>query len=133
VLPALLDEFAGAVDLIYIDPPFATGQDFSRSVTIDDEEFVKEPSMIEVKAYRDTWGRGLDSYLEWFSSMATVFLELLSDKGSLYIHLDSGVSHYAKRKCSGGLRRHPRVPLVETDEGVDGGDAILAGGGQVAS
>ena len=96
VLPALLDKFAGGVDLIYIDPPFATGQDFSRTVMIDDEEFIKEPSMIEVKAYRDTWARGLDSYLDWFSSMAAVFLQLLSDKGSLYVHLDSGVSHYAK-------------------------------------
>jgi adenine specific DNA methylase Mod len=80
VLPALRDEFAGTVDLIYIDPPFATGQDFSRSVTIDDEEFVKEPSMIEVKAYRDTWGRGIDSYLEWFATMAAFFVELLSEK-----------------------------------------------------
>jgi len=60
VLPALLDEFAGKVDLIYIDPPFATGADFSYQVTIEDEEFTKEPSVIEQKAYRDTWGRRPD-------------------------------------------------------------------------
>jgi adenine specific DNA methylase Mod len=56
VLPGLRQEFLGAVDLIYIDPPFATGQDFSLPIHVHDMEFTKEPSMIEVKAYRDTWG-----------------------------------------------------------------------------
>jgi adenine-specific DNA-methyltransferase len=58
VLPALLAEFAGQVDLIYIDPPFATGANFSFKLKIEDESFVKEASVIEQKAYRDTWGRG---------------------------------------------------------------------------
>src|SRR5438132_6067858 len=68
VLPSLLAEFAGRVNLIYIDPPFATGADFSFTAAIpeSDESFTKEPSIIEQKAYRDTWGRGLDSYLQWF-------------------------------------------------------------------
>lgn len=106
VLPALLDEFAGQVHLIYVDPPFATGQDFSRVVQISDERFVKEPSMIEVKAYRDTWGvtpeerqRGvnaLDRYLGWFYSSVPFFHELLTEGGSLYVHLDPGMSHYVK-------------------------------------
>lgn len=96
VLPSLLDEFAGKVDLIYIDPPFGTGQDFSYSVPINGEDFVKEPSMIEVKAYRDTWGLGLDSYLHWFNEMAIWLHDLLSQRGSLYVHLDTGVSHYVK-------------------------------------
>jgi adenine specific DNA methylase Mod len=61
VLPALLPEFAGKIDLIYIDPPFDTGADFSFQVQVDGESFTKEPSIIEQKAYRDTWGRGLDS------------------------------------------------------------------------
>ncbi len=56
VLPSLLPEFAGKVDLIYIDPPFATGQDFSFQTSVGDEHFTKEPSIIEQKAYRDTWG-----------------------------------------------------------------------------
>ena len=59
VLPSLLPEFAGKVDLIYIDPPFATGQDFSFQAQVGDERFTKEPSIIEQKAYRDTWGGGL--------------------------------------------------------------------------
>jgi len=70
VLPSLLPEFAGKVNLIYIDPPFDTGADFSFTATVPDHPdtleddsftFVKEPSIIEQKAYRDTWGRGLDS------------------------------------------------------------------------
>jgi len=106
VLPSLLPEFAGKVDLIYIDPPFDTGADFSFTATVpprhpehDEDEsvtFVKEPSIIEQKAYRDTWGRGLDSYLQWFSDTATQLRELLSESGSLYVHLDWHVSHYAK-------------------------------------
>ena len=80
VLPALLDEFTGKVDLIYIDPPFNVGADFSFSAafpdnpeTEDDEStsFVRSPSIIEQKAYRDTWGRGMDSYLQWFYETVT--------------------------------------------------------------
>jgi DNA modification methylase len=96
VLPALDAELGNQVDLIYIDPPFATGQDFSLSIQVEDEQFVKEPSLIEMKAYRDTWGAGLDSYLEWFYSMAIHFHGLLADTGSLYVHVDPGVSHYVK-------------------------------------
>jgi len=96
VLAALLEEFAGCVDLVYIDPPFATGQDFSRFVRIEDTAFEKEPSVIEMKAYRDTWGAGLDSYLQWFWTMATNLHELLSTTGTAYIHVDPGVSHYVK-------------------------------------
>jgi adenine specific DNA methylase Mod len=96
VLPALLDEFAGKVDLIYIDPPFGTGQDFSRSVRVEDTEFEKEPSVIEMKAYRDTWGSGLDSYLQWFWTMAGNLNDLLTTTGSAYVHVDPNVSHYVK-------------------------------------
>jgi adenine-specific DNA-methyltransferase len=104
VLASLLPEFAGKVNLIYIDPPFDTGADFSFSVTIpshpdpdaDGIAFTKSPSVIEQKAYRDTWGRGLDSYLDWFHSTAILLRELLSDEGSLYVHLDWHVGHYAK-------------------------------------
>lgn len=65
VLPSLLPEFAGKVDLIYIDPPFNTDADFSFSTMLpeSDDLLAKEPSMLEQKAYRDTWGKGLDSYL----------------------------------------------------------------------
>jgi adenine-specific DNA-methyltransferase len=96
VLPSLLREFAGKVDLIYIDPPFATGQDFSFQMQVDGARFIKEPSVIETKAYRDTWGRGTDSYLQWFYEAAAMLHELLSATGSIYVHLDYHVAHYAK-------------------------------------
>ena len=105
VLPSLLAEFAGKVNLIYIDPPFDTGADFSFTATVPDHPdtpeddsftFTKEPSIIEHKAYRDTWGRGLDSYLQWFYETAVLLHELLHETGSLYVHLDYHVSHYAK-------------------------------------
>ena len=96
VLPSLLPKFAGKVDLIYIDPPFATGQDFSFQARVGDDSFEKEASIIEQKAYRDTWGAGLDGYLKWFYETATFLYELLSDTGSLYLHCDPNVSHYLK-------------------------------------
>ena len=118
VLPSLLPEFAGKVNLIYIDPPFDTGANFSFTATIptpapsqegnegDDApllggdgggvSFVKAPNMIEVKAYRDTWGKGLDSYLRWFYDTVVLLRELLAEDGSIYVHLDWHVGHYAK-------------------------------------
>ncbi len=96
VLPSLLQEFAAKVNLIYIDPPFDTGADFSFQMEIEGESFTKEPSIIEQKAYRDTWGRGLDSYLQWFYETAVLLRELLAENGSLYVHVDYHVSFYVK-------------------------------------
>lgn len=103
VLPSLLEEFAGKVNLVYIDPPFNVGADFSFTTTIhpedEDEEgssFTKEPSVIEQKAYRDTWGRGLDSYMQWFYETVELLRVLLVENGSIYVHLDWHIVHYAK-------------------------------------
>jgi adenine-specific DNA-methyltransferase len=115
ILPSLLPEFAGKVNLIYIDPPFNTGGDFSFRATIpnapqlhgaDGTSFVKEPSLIEQKAYRDTWGvspedrnRGVsqvDRYSKWLYETLTILQELLAEDGTIYIHLDWNVGHYAK-------------------------------------
>jgi len=98
VLPSLFPEFAGQIHLIYIDPPFATGADFSFAATIPEsfESFTKEPNIIEQKAYRDTWGQGLDSYLQWFYETVVLLRELLAEDGSIYVHLDWHVAHYAK-------------------------------------
>ncbi len=92
VLPSLLPEFAGKVNLIYIDPPFDTGADFSFTATVPEHEedddalaFTKEPSIIEQKAYRDTWGRGLDSYLQWFYETVLILHELLAEDGGGYL------------------------------------------------
>jgi adenine-specific DNA-methyltransferase len=104
VLPSLLPEFAGKVDLIYIDPPFDTGADFSFTATVPerdgesdgDETFIKEPSILEQKAYRDTWGRGLESYLYWLSEAVVLLHELLSDNGSMYLHVEPDVGNYVR-------------------------------------
>src|SRR5437762_14374367 len=70
VMGSLLEKFAGRIDLIYIDPPFATGADFSVTATIgeQEEDVFKEASVIEEKAYRDTWGEGISSYLSMLRS-----------------------------------------------------------------
>jgi adenine specific DNA methylase Mod len=105
VLPSLLPEFAGKVNLIYIDPPFNVGADFSFTATIPDNpdteedettDFIKQPSAIEQKAYRDTWGKGLDSYLQWFYETVTLLRDFLTEDGSIYVHLDYHIGHYAK-------------------------------------
>lgn len=98
VLPALVNKLPGSADLVYIDPPFATGADFSFMTTVPEsnESFTKEPSLIEQKAYRDTWGRGLDGYLHWFYESAALLHGLLSPTGSIYVHLDWHVASYAR-------------------------------------
>jgi adenine-specific DNA-methyltransferase len=96
VMSSLLDEFAGKIDLIYIDPPFATGADFSIKIEVGDIEWTKEPSAIEDKAYRDTWGKGLDSYLQMMYDRLVLMRDLLSDKGSIYVHCDWRMNSYLR-------------------------------------
>jgi DNA modification methylase len=95
-MASLLEEFAGKIDLIYIDPPFATGADFSVRMGIGDMEWKKEPSAIEDKAYRDTWGRGLDSFLQMIYDRLILMRDLLSTTGSIYVHLDWHSGQYVK-------------------------------------
>ena len=94
VMSSLLEKFAGKIDMIYIDPPFATGADFSFTAQIgeSDEKIPKEQSIIEEKAYRDTWGKGLSSFLSMISSRVMIMSELLAPHGSIFVHLDSTTS-----------------------------------------
>ena len=104
VLPSLLDDFAGKIDLIYIDPPFATGADFSYQTQVHSNEGTNkssvnigyEPNLIEQIAYRDTWGGGLDTYLRWIHETMVLLRELLAEAGSIYVHCDWHTSHYVK-------------------------------------
>lgn len=98
VMSSLLEKFAGKIDLVYIDPPFATGGDFTITGEIgeDREEVAKAQSSIEEKAYRDTWGRGLDSYLEMLVPRILLIRELLSESGSLFLHLGVQVNHFLR-------------------------------------
>jgi DNA modification methylase len=92
VLGSLLKEFTGKVDLIYIDPPFDTGADFSYKVLVGDGE---EPLPGEV-AYRDAWGRGPDSYLHMLYQRLLLLRDLLAETGSIFIHLDVHTGPYVK-------------------------------------
>lgn len=90
VLASLLAEFKGKIDLIYIDPPFDVGADFTMSLPVGDgkETLDKEQSTIEAVAYRDMWGKGTDSYLHMMSERLALMKELLSERGSIYVHCD---------------------------------------------
>lgn len=98
VMSSLLDQFAGKVDLVYIDPPFAVGADFSLQVQIGEtnDSVVKEQSIIEEKAYRDTWGAGLESYVEMMNERLQLIYSLLTADGSLYVHCDHRVNSYIR-------------------------------------
>jgi adenine-specific DNA-methyltransferase len=81
VMSSLMPKFEGKVDLIYIDPPFATGANFTFPVKIESEKMTKEPTAIEIKAYRDTWGKGIASYLQMMYDRLILMRQLLSDTG----------------------------------------------------
>jgi DNA modification methylase len=111
-LQTLLDEkdpgtrdwrYRGKVDLVYIDPPFMVNNDFRADNTVDidlggDEEVQvkKEPSLVEVLAYKDTWRQGLDSFLTMLRRRLELLKELLAPTGSIYVHLDWHAVHYVK-------------------------------------
>jgi adenine-specific DNA-methyltransferase len=98
VMSSLLEQFAGKIDLIYIDPPFATGADFGFDVQIGEEdlEVLKEQSAIEEKAYRDTWGSGRASFIDMLDQRLRLMRDLLSPSGSIFVHLDWHMGHYVK-------------------------------------
>jgi|AntRauTorcE11898_2_1112593.scaffolds.fasta_scaffold00374_18 site-specific DNA-methyltransferase (adenine-specific)/adenine-specific DNA-methyltransferase len=81
-------EEAGGLKLIYIDPPFDMGADFSMDVEIGGETFHKEPNILEQIAYRDTWGRGSDSFLSMIYERLILMRDLLAEDGSIYVHCD---------------------------------------------
>lgn len=81
-------EDAGGLKLIYIDPPFDVGADFSMDIAIGDETFHKEPNLLEQIAYRDTWGRGADSFISMIYERLILMRDLLAEDGSIYVHCD---------------------------------------------
>jgi len=91
-----ISSLAGKINLIYIDPPFFTGSDFSVKAVVGNEEVEKEPSIIEQRAYIDTWSQGIASYLKYMYERLVLMRELLADDGSIYVHLDWHVGHYVK-------------------------------------
>ncbi|MBS3822252.1 MAG: site-specific DNA-methyltransferase, partial [Phycisphaerae bacterium] len=90
VMNSLLEKFAGKIDLIYIDPPFEVGADFTYSTLVGDGHLkvVKEQSVLEEKAYRDTWGQGTESYLSMIYPRLAIARDLLAATGSIFVHCD---------------------------------------------
>jgi adenine-specific DNA-methyltransferase len=97
VMSSLIKQgWAGKINLIYIDPPFFTGADFSIRTTVGGEQIEKEPSIIEERAYSDTWSGGIASYIKYMYERLLLIRELLAENGSIYVHLDWHVGHYVK-------------------------------------
>jgi len=98
VTASLLQEFKGKIDLIYIDPPFDVGADFTMDVSIGDgkETVRKDQSTLEMIAFRDMFGKGIDSYLHTLYERLLLMRELLKETGSLYVHIGPNVSHLVK-------------------------------------
>src|SRR5690242_5141974 len=89
-------EDAGGLKLIYIDPPFDVGADFSMDIEIGGETFHKEPNILEQIAYRDTWGRGADSFISMIYERLILMRSLMRDDASIYVHCDWRVSAYMR-------------------------------------
>jgi DNA modification methylase len=83
----------GGLKLIYIDPPFDVGADFSMDIEIGDETYTKNPTVIEEIAYRDTWGQGADSYINMMYERLILMKDLLANDGCLYVHCDWRVNY----------------------------------------
>jgi adenine-specific DNA-methyltransferase len=98
VMASLLKDFKGQIDLIYIDPPYDVGSDFTCDVLIGDldETLLKDQSVLEQVAYSDTWGRGISSYLQMISERLFLMRDLLSEHGTIFVHCDWHVGHYIR-------------------------------------
>ena len=82
-------EANGGIKLIYIDPPFDVGADFNTTIEIGDSSFEKAPTVLEEIAFRDTWGKGQDSFLAMIYDRLKLMHSLLADDGSIVVHCDS--------------------------------------------
>jgi adenine-specific DNA-methyltransferase len=86
IMASLLKDYKGKIDLIYIDPPFDVGADFTMNVPVGDgkETLGKDQSALEMVAYRDMWGKGTDSYLHMMHERLVLMREFVSENGSIY-------------------------------------------------
>lgn len=91
-----LPSLRGKVDLIYIDPPFDSKADYRTKINLPGVDLQQKPTVIEQFAYADTWEEGTISYLKMIYPRLVLMKELLSDKGSIYMHIDWHVGAYVK-------------------------------------
>ena len=89
-------EKQGGIKLIYIDPPFDVGADFSMDIEIGGDTFTKKPNILEELAYRDTWGKGSDSFIAMIYERLVLMRDLLSADGSIYVHCDWRVTQFIR-------------------------------------
>jgi adenine-specific DNA-methyltransferase len=89
-------EKQGGLKLIYIDPPFDVGADFSMDIEIGDDTFTKKPNILEEIAYRDTWGKGADSFIAMIYERLMLMRDLVAEDASIYVHCDSRVNSYVR-------------------------------------
>jgi DNA modification methylase len=93
-------EKQGGLKLIYIDPPFDVGADFSMDIEIGDDTFTKKPNILEEIAYRDTWGKGADSFIAMIYERLILMRDLLAEDGTIYVHCDWRVNSYLRMVLS---------------------------------
>lgn len=91
-----LPSLRGKVDLIYIDPPFDSKADYRTPITLPGTKFEQRPTVIEQFAYTDTWKEGTISYLKMMYPRLVLMRELLSERGSIYVHIDWHIGAYLK-------------------------------------
>lgn len=89
-------EAQGGLKLVYIDPPFDVGADFSMDIEIGDDTFTKKPNILEEIAYRDTWGKGADSFIAMIYERLVLMRDLLAEDGSIYVHCDWRVNSFIR-------------------------------------
>ena len=89
-------ETHGGIKLIYIDPPFDVGADFSMDIEVGENTFTKKPNILEEIAYRDTWGKGSDSFIAMIYERLVLMRDLLAEDGSIYVHCDWRVNSFIR-------------------------------------
>ena len=91
-----LPSLRGKVDLIYIDPPFDSKANYRTPISLPNASFSQRPTVIEQFAYADTWEEGTISYLKMIYPRLMLMKEMLSEKGSIYVHIDWHIGAYVK-------------------------------------
>ena len=89
-------EKQGGIKLIYIDPPFDVGADFSMDIEVGEETFTKQPNILEEIAYRDTWGSGADSFVSMIYERLLLMKGLLASDGHIFVHCDQRLNAHIK-------------------------------------
>ncbi|MDE0084724.1 MAG: site-specific DNA-methyltransferase [Candidatus Poribacteria bacterium] len=94
VMSHLLKNYRGKINLIYIDPPFASKEDYKKRIKLKGKEIKNDHTVFEEKQYTDIWKN--DEYLQFMYERLILMKELLAENGSIYVHCDPNMSHYLK-------------------------------------